>query len=471
MRITESKIIESLLHPEEAVRLTALRYFTQSPCQDRTLMPLVIQAVEKYGRGEVAFSILRCADSLPQTPETVAWLTGELAKEWDLDDVGNDNYCFAIALILGDASVELLRPEFADLPCFPVELEERFRRRLGMEAQNWGWDRTWQELENMGHVAQRQDDWRMDDKRWASLFVKRLARHRDKASEVLNLLHRRYRGYDRELMNWLDSSVVELAGQMRLEEAIPPIMERLHGHDWELANDCETALIAIGGDAVVAALVEHWDVEDGDFRCAAADILECIHSDQSLLECLARFAEEDDEEDEAKDFLANALLGQFADEAIGPVRQLVLEYDCDSSGEIRDLRERLVATATVMGVSFPEYDAWYAAAVRNRWGRPDMGDHRIRENFDEDWDDDEYDTDDEWEDDEWEDDDSDEDLGRPYGFTEEELVAPPTPRHEQYLPAKPIRNAAPPVGRNDPCPCGSGKKYKKCCLGKERKEP
>ncbi|MBR0443236.1 MAG: SEC-C domain-containing protein, partial [Clostridia bacterium] len=25
------------------------------------------------------------------------------------------------------------------------------------------------------------------------------------------------------------------------------------------------------------------------------------------------------------------------------------------------------------------------------------------------------------------------------------------------------RNAAPKVGRNDPCPCGSGKKYKKCC--------
>ena len=26
--------------------------------------------------------------------------------------------------------------------------------------------------------------------------------------------------------------------------------------------------------------------------------------------------------------------------------------------------------------------------------------------------------------------------------------------------------SAPKVGRNDPCPCGSGKKYKKCCLGK-----
>jgi uncharacterized protein len=27
----------------------------------------------------------------------------------------------------------------------------------------------------------------------------------------------------------------------------------------------------------------------------------------------------------------------------------------------------------------------------------------------------------------------------------------------------PIRRDAPKVGRNDPCPCGSGKKYKKCC--------
>jgi preprotein translocase subunit SecA len=27
----------------------------------------------------------------------------------------------------------------------------------------------------------------------------------------------------------------------------------------------------------------------------------------------------------------------------------------------------------------------------------------------------------------------------------------------------PVRREAPKVGRNDPCPCGSGKKYKKCC--------
>ena len=32
--------------------------------------------------------------------------------------------------------------------------------------------------------------------------------------------------------------------------------------------------------------------------------------------------------------------------------------------------------------------------------------------------------------------------------------------------AVPVRRTNPRVGRNEPCPCGSGKKYKKCCLGK-----
>lgn len=30
-------------------------------------------------------------------------------------------------------------------------------------------------------------------------------------------------------------------------------------------------------------------------------------------------------------------------------------------------------------------------------------------------------------------------------------------------PSEPVVRSAPKVGRNDPCPCGSGKKYKKCC--------
>jgi uncharacterized protein len=38
---------------------------------------------------------------------------------------------------------------------------------------------------------------------------------------------------------------------------------------------------------------------------------------------------------------------------------------------------------------------------------------------------------------------------------------------EDEAPAEPAENRFKNVGRNDPCPCGSGKKYKKCCLAKE----
>jgi len=42
---------------------------------------------------------------------------------------------------------------------------------------------------------------------------------------------------------------------------------------------------------------------------------------------------------------------------------------------------------------------------------------------------------------------------------------------EPYLEAaggkpKPYRAPGAAIGRNDPCPCGSGKKYKKCCQGR-----
>jgi len=37
-------------------------------------------------------------------------------------------------------------------------------------------------------------------------------------------------------------------------------------------------------------------------------------------------------------------------------------------------------------------------------------------------------------------------------------------REENEFSSQPVRRSEPRVGRNEPCPCGSGKKYKKCCL-------
>ena len=45
---------------------------------------------------------------------------------------------------------------------------------------------------------------------------------------------------------------------------------------------------------------------------------------------------------------------------------------------------------------------------------------------------------------------------------EQEHVHGPNCNHDHGLPVDPARNPLRDVGRNDPCPCGSGKKFKKC---------
>ena len=42
-------------------------------------------------------------------------------------------------------------------------------------------------------------------------------------------------------------------------------------------------------------------------------------------------------------------------------------------------------------------------------------------------------------------------------------------KKEREADIQPVRTE-PKIGRNEPCPCGSGKKYKNCCLNKNEKE-
>jgi len=118
------------------------------------------------------------------------------------------------------------------------------------------------------------------------------------------------------------------------------------------------------------------------------------------------------------------------------------EFDFESRG----LRNYLLETCTLMGERFPEYDAWLAAE------KTEQADHwkRVKEL-----------------------------EGDPLGlllFALEKLTGkkaadvpkakpprPPAPRPTP--PRKPEGKQK--VGRNDPCPCGSGKKFKNCCMKKQ----
>lgn len=124
MRLLESKIKASILHPEEEVRLVALRYFADSLTDDESVMPLVIQAVETYGV-DSAFRILRDAEQLPQSDASINWLIAQMHRDLDLASIDNDNYRFAVALTLCDCDPVLIahrESEIRTAPLFPREL-------------------------------------------------------------------------------------------------------------------------------------------------------------------------------------------------------------------------------------------------------------------------------------------------------------------------------------------------------------
>ena len=99
MRTSEATIRAAILHPVHEIRTKALNYFSHRLADDTTRMPLVTQAVEKYG-WERAFTILRGGRPSRTNRENGEVAAAELGKEWHLENIADDNYFFAIALIL-----------------------------------------------------------------------------------------------------------------------------------------------------------------------------------------------------------------------------------------------------------------------------------------------------------------------------------------------------------------------------------
>ena len=310
MRLPESKIKAAIQHPEEEVRLTALRYFTDSLNDDNSVMPLVINAVETYGV-DSAFRILRAAERLPQTEFTINWLIGQLHRsDLDLASVDNDNYRFAVALVLCDAEPSLIahrEPEIRKAPLFPRELDKRIVEIV--LAASWNWEVTWKKFLECADKLSRKRIWSRSDHRRLHHLNRLLARHRDGEAQLLALLRREKHGLDPGLAEWIDSHVVRLAGLMQLNAAIPFLIERSHLAEDDVADECGDALGSIGTNAVVEAIVTDWECGDSNYRSIMCSALEKIHTNLCAKTCLELLCDEQDGEVQLE--LGHALLAPF----------------------------------------------------------------------------------------------------------------------------------------------------------------
>lgn len=88
-----------------------------------------------------------------------------------------------------------------------------------------------------------------------------------------------------------------------------------------------------------------------------------------------------EEDSETKLLLADALLGNFAEDAVDPVAAFLEGIDDELYRDARDLRYRLIAVCEIMGKTFPRFEEWRKAALRDDWGRFGMKAGRVADVF------------------------------------------------------------------------------------------
>jgi len=427
MRLPEAKIKEAIVHPEKLVREEALLYFADCFSRDAEVMPLAIKAIETYGRGN-AFLYIHLLARLAQTEATVEWAIRELHREEDKAE-DHDSYFPDLSHLLCSADPQLVAPraeEILQTPGFVKRLVPEFRERLRLAS--WDADRCWKELECI--CAERSTKHRSPETHWdhASRVVEALARNGEKSVDrILELLGKEVEDFETDPMAWLEIFLVMLAGEMRLGRAIPLVVKKLHACGEILSEQCVEALGKIGTDAAAEAVAEGWLESVWDYRLYAASALGKIHADSTVRKCLELLPQDKDLDIRTR--LADALLAQIADDGVEPARQMVEAQAYDAAS--RDLLSRLVAVSTMLGVTFPEYPSWKREA-EEKLAQQERRMKAMQRSV------------------------------RAPAKTSRAMK-----QHDSLEPRPtPFLRAAKQAGRNDPCPCGSGKKFKKCCMNR-----
>jgi HEAT repeat protein len=248
---------------------------------------------------------------------------------------------------------------------------------------------------------------------------------------------------DANVKEWAELLVTDAAGEMRLENAIPGLLEKLKGDDsellWEVAAD---ALVHIGSENVIRQIVEQFPGGSVGFRISAAGVLGRIKRPESQSAVLQLLDAAGDDQETATP-LIGALVELLPDDE--PTFSRLRTIARDGRYDRRDIHldEDLLTLATMTGRDLPEAGEWRERIARSReeWARGMSNVDQL--------------------------------IQSPAAMGQSMLHVPPlAPRGGGTAVAdappprqrrEPFKHRKPKVGRNDACPCGSGKKFKKCC--------
>jgi hypothetical protein len=446
MRLSAEQVKQAMLHSDPEVREAALFYFTESQSPDPSIMPIVIETIGQFGLD--AFSLLSI-ENLVQTDDSVAWLIQEIERVGPGTVEQEVLYRLALIKALFRADAAILKRHEAMIQA-ATNLDDDSKAIIAdrILVATLPPEVLWRELTDFCDAQHDPGELADKDYRHIDSIVDALSRYPDQvADRVLSGLSDE--DSDDE---WLEGFLIRLAGQLRLTPAIPLLMDRFDLCGEWVCEEAEDALLKIGTDAVVEAISSRCTRSGWIFRLEVTFCLRQLHCDLSVQKSLDLLRSEKNLE--LQGHFLQAVLTNFSTEGIEPARQYILHRP--QTPDVLDVRFALLVACKMMGETFPEFDAWLEDSKTD-------GDFRRQwyaENSLDDPDDDFYGEDDLG--DEWDELDGDEEEDG--GFDDgDDLDEDDLAQKEESITV--VRHE-PRVGRNDPCPCGSGKKFKKCCYGK-----
>jgi hypothetical protein len=414
-------------HPERAVRNFAVQYFYESYNQDPELAQLVLQSMETEEYLDPSIHTrLSWARRFTLTRETAARLFREIKAGSDFADWFEE--------WLAEIDLELLEQFPDELQYLSLPTLEKIERRKTIAALSTG--ELWTEFQRF--VAAYMPEDREPDEEYGRWLVRELAKRPDLPAE--EIVTRMNAPLPELIDGYEESFLCELLGELRLPEALPFFIKCLLNEDEMLSDTAVEALIQLGTAEVVQTLEPLYSSGSSGFRINVAWTLMNIKLPETE-EALIRLLRAETDTTNAT-ILASGLCKLLSVKGIPLIRELIYQ---DYDEGMLCLEEELYVNCLLNGKDLPEMSKWRMLIEKNfdKYDNWDF-DHSEDEDF-------EADEDEEWpdeDDDDWTDDDDDDD--------EDEVEAESEFQVERRTAVK--------IGRNDPCPCGSGKKYKKCCL-------
>jgi hypothetical protein len=193
---------------------------------------------------------------------------------------------------------------------------------------------------------------------------------------------------------------IYMIGLLRVEKYIPLLANLLERDEDILLEEVRDALIRFQSDEVVKAVEPY--LRKPESTIFATSVMENIKSDSAVR--ALRVAYQYAEVSEDQDLLIEALCKQFSSEALP---EISVHMKKDQFSRHYDVEKTVYSYYSILGEQHPDLEKWRQTALKR-----EFNDQTVNK---------------------------------------QEMVQKGTVHKENK------------VGRNDPCPCGSGKKHKKCC--------